>query len=108
MTEPLVRRIPFTKIVVILAVTFGIGFGMCGLSAFVAGAMHSSRSAGNFLAIVMIIDAGVIVLSAIGLVLTVIVWVILSIIGRSSVNQSAPPTLNDSPHRDSNKPDDHQ
>lgn len=87
MTEPLVRRIPFVKIVIILAVTFGIGFGMCGLSVFVAGAMHNSRSSGNALAILMIVDAAVILLSAIGLVVTILLWVILSLTSRASQNQ---------------------
>lgn len=86
MTEPLAQRIPFAKIVIILACTFGLGIGLCGITAFAAGAMHGSRSTQNLLAILGIIDAGLILLSALGLVVTVLLWIIFSLTGRSSSN----------------------
>ena len=106
MTEPLAQRIPFAKIVIILACTFGLGIGLCGITAFAAGAMHGSRSSENFLAVLGIIDAALILLSAVGLVVSVIAWVVFSLTGRSGSNQTDPQTLFDSSHHDSNKPED--
>ena len=82
MTEPLAQRIPFTKIVIILASIFGVALGLCGITAFAAGAIPGSS--GNFLFTFGIIELAVILLSSIGLVLTLILWVIVSIIGRSA------------------------
>ena len=36
MSEPSVSRISFAKVVVVLAVVFGIGVGLCGLDIFLA------------------------------------------------------------------------
>ena len=106
MTEPLVRRIPFAKIVIILASIFGVALGLCGVTAFAAGAMRGS--AGNFLPIFGIIELAAILLSAIGLVFTVILWVIMSAVGNFSSENSDPPTILDSSQPGPDHADDHQ
>ena len=77
-SERLASRFPFTKIIVVLASAFGIALGLCGLTALGSFSGHSAIA--NVLAPLAFIELGVILLSAAGLVLTVVVWVVLSII----------------------------
>ena len=75
MSEPSVSRISFAKVVVVLAVVFGIGVGLCGLDIFLAskGIRKSTEEFGvGPLDGVSIV---VMVVSALGLVITVIAWI---------------------------------
>lgn len=97
---------PFAKIVVVLAVAFGIGLGLCGLS-FVA-AEHGYRSNEEFgvdslgIAGVSLI---VMLVSAAALVFTLIGWALVAIFGNAK-GGSEPQTLlsdrndEDKPKRD--------
>jgi len=78
MRERLADRIPFVKIIVVLVCAFGIAMGLCGLTAL--GAMGGHGALSNFLPSLGVIELGVMLLSAAGLVLTVVAWVVLSII----------------------------
>jgi len=90
MTKPLVNRIPFAKIVIGLVIVFILSLGLCGVSVVVAlqpGMPHRwarlvNQAAG--------LDMVVLVLSAFGLVVTVIAWVVLAIV-RSSVRKVSQP-----------------
>ena len=76
MSNPQANRFPFAKIVVIFAVAFLVGVGLCGLDYLLAanGIGKSTEEFG-----VGILDAPsiiIMVLSAAGLGLTLIVWMI--------------------------------
>jgi len=66
----LLDRINFPKIVIVLAVTFGVALGACGLTA-IGGTLG-----GNFAITLGLIELGVMLLSLLGLVLTLIAWAI--------------------------------
>jgi len=76
MDEPLVDRVNFAKVITVLAVTFGISLGLCGLTAVLSS---QTRGSGTVLIFIGILELIVIGLSALGLVVTVIVWVVASI-----------------------------
>jgi len=71
----LLSRINFPKTFVVLAVTLVVGFGACGVTAFAP----SRLIAGNGLFI--IIEIAAIVLSALALIVTFILWVIALVLG---------------------------
>jgi hypothetical protein len=77
--------IPFAKIVVVLAAAFGIGLGLCGLTFFTAagGASHLGPNALNILPVLGVGGLIVMILSSIGLLITVIAWVVAAVIGNS-------------------------
>ena len=92
MQQPVASRIPFAKIMVILAVTFGIALGLCGMTAVFGSSSHGSGDMFGSLAVIELI---VMLLSAAGLILTAIVWAIAIIIGGSGNKGAAPPKLFD-------------
>jgi hypothetical protein len=73
MDEPLVDRVNFAKIVTVLAIVFGISVGMCGLTAVFSARSPGGESMAVVFGIIELVAMG---LSALGLVVTVIVWVI--------------------------------
>jgi hypothetical protein len=79
----LLESINFPKVVTVLAVTFGVALGACGLTALAA-----NKGAGQYLLPLGIIELAVMVLSAGGLVLTVIVWVVVAAIGNRGGGES--------------------
>ncbi|MDR3752642.1 MAG: hypothetical protein P4K93_03390 [Terracidiphilus sp.] len=85
MSKRLIDRIPFKKIVVVLAIALGVSLGLCGITSIVP----SGRSS-DFSAILGLIAFGV---SIAGLMLTFAVYVTLSIFGGSGeeVSQSVVP-----------------
>jgi len=95
MSKPAGGRITFAKIVTVLAVGFGIGLGLCGLDYLLAangiGKSHEEFGVGPLDAVSLV----VMVLSAIGLVLTTILWVVFAAVGSFSRKDSEPPRLLD-------------
>ena len=87
MDEPLVDRVNFAKVITVLAVTFGISLGLCGLTAVLSS---QTRGSGTVLIFIGILELIVIGLSALGLVVTVIVWVVASIAAALLVVWKAP------------------
>jgi hypothetical protein len=77
MSEPLVDRIPFAKIITVLAIIFGVSLGLCGMTAFISSREGAS---GNYFVVFGIIELIAMAGSAAGLILTTIVWVVLSMI----------------------------
>lgn len=69
----LLDHVNFPKVVTVLAVTFGVALGACGLTALV-GRGDTAMTFG-------IVELAVMVLSAIGLIVAVIVWIIVTAIG---------------------------
>jgi uncharacterized Tic20 family protein len=76
MSEPLGDGINFAKIVTVLAIVFAISLGLCGVTVALTSTVHGG---GSVLIFGMIVEAIAMGLSALGLLVTVIVWVIASI-----------------------------
>ena len=81
-------RSRFAKTVTVLAVVFGIGLGLCGLSYVLPSSDNEFHT--NWLSGVSLL---VIVLSFLGLVVSLIIWAIRGIIGSSTERTSATQTL---------------
>lgn len=76
--------IPFAKIITVLAVSFGVGIGICGLNlVIVVGKPGRLGGMGETLVPIFgILGALVMVLSSLALVITTIVWVLVEIFRR--------------------------
>jgi hypothetical protein len=90
MSERLVDRIPFAKIITVLAIVFGISLGLCGVTAVLSSGDYIG---GSFLNGLGILVAAGILLSAAGLALMVVVFVTLAIFGSFSGEVSQPVKL---------------
>jgi len=90
MSERLVDRIPFAKIVTVLAIVFGVSLGLCGVTFFLSSA--GNNASGIFVGL-GILELTAIALSFAGLVLTLVMLVTLSIFGRFSGKVSQPQKL---------------
>lgn len=95
MSKPLVDRIPFAKIVAVLAVAFGLGVGLCGLDFFLGshgiGKNTQEFGVGPIDALSLIVMA----FSALGLALTTVLWVVFAAVGSFSRKDSEPQRLLD-------------
>ena len=90
MSQSLVDRIPFAKIVVVLAVAFGIGLGLCGLSiAMASNGFASNEEFGGDRFGIGTVSLVVMLLSAFGLVIAVIAWVLAGIFSSFSRGQKS-------------------
>lgn len=96
MSESPSRGFPFAKIVVVLACTFGVGLGLCGLGGLLSVSGMATGGAGSvmgpLMGILAIVSVAAMILSALGLVLTVIVWVVVEAFGLGQ-RRSEPQTL---------------
>jgi hypothetical protein len=85
MSKPEGKGSPFAKVITVLAVAFGVGLGLCGLNAVLISTGVARNSSGSFarpiFSIVGVSSLAVMILSAMGLVITTIVWVLTEIIG---------------------------
>jgi hypothetical protein len=90
MRERLVDRIPFAKIMLVLAAALILSLGSCGLSFYFASA--PLRDASSALALIGLVGF---LGSLAGLVLTCLAWVILAIVGASGQKVSQPQNLFD-------------
>lgn len=97
----LLEHINFSKIVVILASTFGVALGACGLTAWASSGINDS---GRFLIGFGFLELAVMILSALGLVFTVLLWVIASIFGNRSDSDSEPIRIFDNSSEDDKQP----
>ena len=100
----LLENINFAKIVTVLAIVFGVALGSCGITAVVALA-GGGRNQG-FAAAFMFLgyaELGVMILSAVGLVVVVAIWIIASILGGFDHRGSDPQRLFE--HEEENKND---
>lgn len=99
MSKPLADRIPFAKIVTVLAIVLGVSFGLCGLN-WVLVASNQGRGMGGFAGPILgtagILELCAILLSAVALVLTVAAWVAFAILDSFSRGNAEPATLFDS------------
>lgn len=72
----LLELINFKKIVIVLAASFGIALGTCGLTLIAA-----NHGAGGSMLPLGLIEIAVMALSLVGLLLTLVVWGIAAAIG---------------------------
>jgi hypothetical protein len=81
MKTPLVDRIPFTKIVTVLAICAGGAVGLCGVGfAIGLGTKFSGTGSGGLAMELFLIPGGVLFWgSLLGLVLVFVLWVVLAI-----------------------------
>jgi|GEM_PF-3149007 len=94
MSQPLVDRINFAKIVTILAIIFGVSLGLCGLT-YAA----SDRSDGGFIIVFGLIELAAMALSLLGLIGIILLWVATSIFGNLSLSRNDPQKLFDNSDR---------
>jgi len=85
MSERLVDRIPFAKIITVLAVVFGISLGLCGVTFVISS---GGGRGGGFLIGLGTLELVALGVSIAGLVLACVVWVTLSIFGGSGEKAS--------------------
>jgi hypothetical protein len=96
MKDRLVDRLPFARIVTVLAVAFGVALGLCGLNLAMAtgGVFRSAGQVGSSILVgAGLLEVAVLVLSGVGLLLTVVVWVVASAVSGASGNGSEPQRL---------------
>ena len=74
----LLDHVSFPKILIVLSVTFVVALGACGLT----GAF-GNNNAGTFI----FIELGVMALSAVGLTLTAIVWIVVAATGNRGAGE---------------------
>jgi ABC-type dipeptide/oligopeptide/nickel transport system permease component len=91
MSKPLIDRIPFTRIVTVLAIVFGVSLGLCGLTLVVS---NGADGAGFLMGLGML-ELIAMALSALGLLLTLVAWVTLAVIGSFQAKVSQPQKLFD-------------
>ncbi len=78
MSKPLVKRIPFAKIVLILAVVFLVSLGLCGLTVFLSSSGHMNSDPFTSFGILELIAM---LLSLAGLLITLFFWALFAIVG---------------------------
>ncbi len=82
MSKPLIGRIPFAKVVIVLAIVFVISFGLCGLTAVsVMKGSPTNSPVSKLLDVAVPYELIGMLVSGLGLVLTVIVWVVVAAFG---------------------------
>lgn len=98
--SPWADRSVFAKIVTVLAIAFGIGLGLCGLD-YLLAAKGIGKSTEEFgVGPIDGLSLAVMLLSALGLVLTVVVWVLSAIVGSFRTGGSNPQRLFDDQDKD--------
>jgi len=82
MKTALVDRIPFTKIVTVLAICAGVAVGLCGVGLAIGfGTKFSGSGTGGLAMNLFLIPVGVLFWgSLLGLVLVFFLWVVLAIV----------------------------
>lgn len=93
MNKPLVDRIPFGKIVAVLAACLGIGLGLCGINLFISS--HSAGESGRAFGLRPLFGFSslLVVLSVLGLTIALIMWALLAIAGNLTRSGSEPQGL---------------
>lgn len=86
----LLENINFPKVISVLAATFGIALGACGLTAIASMKFPGMASLG-------MLELAVIILSAAGLVLMAFLWVVASLLGQRQPRDPEIQTLFDDP-----------
>ena len=76
------ERINFKRTVTILATVFGIALGLCGLNLLASRGGNLSNDATRILIGIGVLELTAIALSALGLILISILWIIATVLGK--------------------------
>jgi hypothetical protein len=93
----------FPKIITVLAITFGVALGLCGITAILPRVRLGSPALGALLGILGLAELAVMALSGIGMVVVTVVWMMASIFGAATRKGHEPVRLFDP--RDTNSSD---
>lgn len=93
MSKPLVERFPYAKVVTVLASVFGVALGLCGVTWIASTRLPGD---GSIVMTIGFLELAVIVLSSIGLVVTVIAWILANAFGNFTPGGNDPQKLFDS------------
>jgi hypothetical protein len=81
MSKPLLERIPFGKIVAAQAILFGIAMGLCRLDAHMTEhGQKLSRTMDETVFLTSLMQLGVITLTGIGIVVSLVLWLAAAIV----------------------------
>ena len=83
------EHINFPRIAFVLAVVFMVALGLCGLTAVF------SRGSENIFFTLGMVELAVMVLSILGLFVTLIAWIVVSVLGSAGYKGSEPQRLFD-------------
>jgi hypothetical protein len=89
------KRISFAKVVVVLAVVFVIGLGLCGLDSTVLARFRSHYEEFGPNTFVGTIGAWALIVSALGLVVTTIAWTLTAVVNGLSSKDHASHKVDD-------------
>jgi hypothetical protein len=89
------ERVNFARIVTVLAATFGIALGLCGMTAVITigGAAVIQGGVAGVLMFLGYAELAVMILSAVAMVVVVAVWVIASFLGNFNHRNADPVRL---------------
>ncbi len=90
MTKPLVDRIPFAKILIGFVIVFLVSLGLCGLSVVSMGHAGGAPSGGGMPEKALVIGIVCMVVSVVGVPLTAVIWVVMTVVSRSMHKDSEP------------------
>lgn len=94
--KPLLEQVNFPKLATVLAIILGVGIGTCGLN-FVAVSALGRVNSGltSVLFATAWLELLVMVLSAVGLAVTLIAWGVVTVVNSGLSERSGPQTLFD-------------
>jgi hypothetical protein len=92
---PLTERVNFARIVTVLAATFGIALGLCGVTAAIAvvGAAVNQGGLAGMLMFLGYAELAVMILSGAAMVVVVALWIIASFLGNFNHRNADPVRL---------------
>jgi hypothetical protein len=80
MKAPLVDRIPFAKVAVVMAAVMIVGLGLCGVGMVVSNGGNKGGPLGSIFVALLVAGGACFWLSTLGLILLVPLWAILAIV----------------------------
>jgi hypothetical protein len=89
------ERVNFSRIVMVLAVTFGIALGLCGLNFVAVSSLNGRGGPGTLLIATAWLELAAMIFSAVGLVLCLVGWGVRSMIATIRHGRSTPQRLFD-------------
>ena len=94
----LFESVNFPKVITILAAIFGVSLGLCGLTWFLSTTNTRFNSIGGGLIGLGMIELAAILISAVGLVIMTILWVISAAMGNRGKSADPQKLFDDSDH----------
>lgn len=91
MKKSLIERLTFAKVTAVLAVSLGIGFGLCGLGMVVSNGGERSGFTGKLFTGIWLLGMAGFWTSGLGLIVTFLAWIIVSIIRSFTDNKNGMP-----------------